>query len=73
MTVRVRDRALARDLAAYLRAHGFLVIERDRGELDVQLLNQVSERYDHAKAQTVIADWASLHQDGPADKAVEII
>ena len=73
MTVRVRDRALARDLAVHLRAHGFLVIERDRGELDIQLLNQVSARYDRAKAQTVIADWASLHQDGLTGTAVEII
>jgi hypothetical protein len=73
MTVRVRDRALARELAAYLRAHGFLVIERDRGELDIHLLNQVSERYDDAKAQRVIADWASLHQESPSDTRIQII
>jgi hypothetical protein len=73
MTVRVRDPALARDLAAHLRAHGFLVTERDRRELDIHLLNQVSDRYDQAKAQTVIAAWVSLHEDGSNDKAVEII
>ena len=60
MNVRLRDTTLASELAAYLRERGFLVVERSDRELDVHLLNHVSERYDRAKAQ---AAWAGVHPD----------
>jgi hypothetical protein len=71
--VRVDDPALALELAAYLRTRGFLVAEAGPGEIRVDLLNHVSERYDRARVQAVIARWTSLHPRGLTDDAVEIV
>ena len=71
--VRVGDPALAVELAAHLRARGFLVAETGPSELRVDLLNHVSERYDRARMQAVIAEWTSLHPGGLSAEAVEII
>ena len=71
--VRVDDPALALELAAHLRARGFLVAETGPGELRVDLLNHVSERYDRARVQAVIAEWTSLHPRGLTDEAVGIL
>jgi hypothetical protein len=71
--VRVDDPALALELAAHLRGQGFLVGEAGAGEIRVDLLNHVSERYDRARVQAVIAEWTSLHSRGLTDDAVEII
>jgi hypothetical protein len=71
--VRVDDPALLLELAAHLRDRGFLVAEAGAGELRVDLLNHVSERYDRARVQAVLAEWASLHPRGLSDEAVEIV
>ena len=52
--VRLETPALATELAAYLEERGFLVTRRGRAELELALLNPVSERYDRAKAQSVL-------------------
>jgi hypothetical protein len=62
--VRANDPALALELAGHLRARGFLVVEAGPAELRVDLLNHVSERYDLARAQVVIAEWTSRHPRG---------
>ena len=71
--VRIDDPALVVELAAHLRDRGFLVAEAGLGELRVDLLNHVSERYDRARVQAVIAEWRSLHPRGLSDEAVEIV
>jgi NADP-dependent 3-hydroxy acid dehydrogenase YdfG len=71
--VRVDDPALVLELAAHLRDRGFLVVEIGPGELRVDLLNHVSERYDRARVQAVVAEWTSLHPRGLSDAAVEIV
>jgi hypothetical protein len=43
------------------------------GTARVHLLNHVSDRYDRAKTQTLIAEWTSLHPRGLTDEAVEIV
>jgi DNA-directed RNA polymerase specialized sigma54-like protein len=71
--VRVDDRALALELAAHLRDQGFLIAELGGGELRVDLLNHVSERYDRARVQAVVAEWTRLHPRGLSDDAVQIV
>jgi hypothetical protein len=71
--VRVDDPALVLELAAHLRDRGFLVVDTGPGELRVDLLNHVSERYDRARVRAVIAEWTSLHPRGLSDEAVEIV
>jgi len=71
--VRVDDPALVPELAAHLRDRGFLVVETGPGELRVDLLNHVSERYDRARVQAVVAEWTSLHPRGLSDEAIEIV
>jgi hypothetical protein len=71
--VRVGDPALVLELAAHLRDRGFLVVETSPGELRVDLLNHVSERYDRARVRAVIAEWTSVHPRGLSAEAVEIV
>jgi hypothetical protein len=71
--VRVDDPALVLELAAHLRDRRFLVVETGPGELRVDLLNHVSERYDRARVQAVVAEWRTLHPRGLSDEAVEIV
>ncbi len=71
--VRVGDQALVLELATHLRDRGFLVAEAGPGELRVDLLNHVSERYDRARVQAVVAEWTRLHPHGLSEEAVEIV
>jgi hypothetical protein len=71
--VRIDDPALVLELAAHLRDRGFLVVETGPGELRVDLLNHVSERYDRARVQAVVAEWTSLHPRGLSGEAIEIV
>jgi hypothetical protein len=71
--VRVGDPALALELAARLRAQEFLATETGHGELRVDLLNHVSERFDRARVKAVIVEWRRLHSRGLSDDVVEIV
>ncbi len=61
MNVRVRTGSLAAELSAYLRERGFFVVERGHGELEVRLLNPVSDRYDRRKELAALREWAGEH------------
>ena len=71
--VRLQTAVLAAELAAYLEERGFLVARRGRAELELALLNPVSERYDRAKAQSVLSEWESLNADQLQGKGLELI
>jgi hypothetical protein len=43
------------------------------GSARVHLLSHVSDRYDRAMRQRLMAEWSSLHPRGLTDEAVEIV
>jgi hypothetical protein len=73
LKVRLQTPALAAELADYLEQRGFLVARRGRLEVQLALLNPVSERYDRAKTQSVLTEWECLNAEQLQGNGLELI
>jgi len=63
MRLRLSGEQLVPELADFLRFRGFLTVDRGGGELEVHLLNHVSDRHDRKAARAALAGWHELHPD----------
>jgi hypothetical protein len=55
--ISVADAHALKQLMAYLRDHGYLVVKRDRSTISVQPLNSVSERHDRSVLERDLREW----------------
>jgi hypothetical protein len=67
--VRVDPGELRDDLLEFLRASSCLGVKQGADEIDVHLLNSVSDRHDRAVIDGCVAAWKATH----GDARVEII
>jgi len=69
VSIRVDPPFLRDDLVEFLRASSCLAVKKGTGEIDVHLLNSVSERHDDAVIGGCVEAWKARHTQA----SVEII